>query len=333
MRRLPFAILLVLFAGCATPPLSVVEVGTIRNEAILEYSYGEAKPFRLRSPPADIVALVPYAFGTEAAAAAQQDASDAAAQMTSVHAQSSAEGQHAAATLAADANKSTLDAQDARSELRRIDAAATRQETDVASSVAHSTASERHRITDSCAWQEDRSGSATVREQTAASSEESLTQASSIGSADYTGSTHAEAHAAHAMQRVASARTDTNDASAISTWTTTLPVIRKWATRSRVVVGERFDYVVEVRNDSALDLAFAAVLDTLDDRLLINASDVHATPSAKLDVDLTDQRLRVEFTGGIKRGRTIRIIIPAVLKTKIADRDRDAPCGAPLPHH
>ena len=292
-KLLPLGALLFLATGCATPPLRVVPVATIHNEATLEYSYGKAKPFRIESQPADIVALVPRASGDDAPAATQ---------LASVQAQSS---------------------------VGEIDVAA-RQESEAASTVAHALAREHHhRSTDLHAVQEDQSAHAAVRQQAVSSSGKSLTRSSSLGAADYIGSARAEAHHAHAMQRVASARTETADANASSTWATTLPAIRKWATQSSVVAGENFDYVVEVRNTSALDLEFAAVLDALDDRLLVNASDVSTTPHTKLKVALSDQRLRIEFKDGIRRGRTVKIIIPAVLKMEIAEQDKSSVRGKP----
>jgi hypothetical protein len=311
--------LLLLLTGCATPPLCVVPVGTIQNEVTLVYSYGRASPFRLESPLVEIVALVPRASGNDATAASQYDAATAAARITSVPAASSAREQDVSASISRKASKGTQDEQDAQSELRRTDAMASREEKDAASSVAQSTARACHGSAITHALQEDRSEHATTQEEVASASEKSLAQRSSIAASEYAESRGAELHHSHAGQRFASARIYALIANASSSWSTTLPLIRTWATKHRVVVGDRFDYVVEISNESSLDLVFAEVEDVLDHRLSVNASCVRAIPPTKLDVDLVGQRLSVGFTHGIPRGQIVRIIIPAMLKTDIAD--------------
>ena len=328
-RLASFIALMFLVAGCATPPLRVVPVATIRNEATLEYSYGEARPFRIDSDPADIIALVPRASGDDDSAAAMGAASAAAAQVASMPARSMTAEQDAAAATARASSSARQAARDARSGLSHLDAVATHQEADATSSVAQSMAAGHQLSDESRAFQEGQSGHATVRQQAAISSAEIVTRSSSLGSVDYTGSANAEAHQAYAMQRIAAAHNETAAAKASSAWATTVPVIRKWATQNRVVIGERFNYMVEVRNDSAMDLVYAAVLDTLDHRVLANASDVRATPHTKINVNLKDQRLRVEFIGGLRRGRSVTITIPVVLNTDIAEQDKSSVRGRP----
>jgi hypothetical protein len=316
-RLAPFVVFLFLVAGCATPPLRVVPVATIRNGASLEYSYGESNPFRLESLPFDIVALVPRASSDDATAAGQQGDSDAASQTTSLSEHSSVMEQAASATIGRDSSRSTQAARDASSKMHRSDAFSTSQESASSSSVTHSLASERHHSIDSNASQENRSEHATIRQQVASSSGKSLTRSSFLDSSEYVGSEQVEAHHSHSTQRVAFARTETFCANASSTWITTLPTIRKWATQSRVVVGDSFDYVIEVKNNSALDLEFVAIQDSLDDRILVTASDVRSTPRVKLDVELIDQLLSIDICDGLMRGQTVKVIIPAVLKKSL----------------
>ena len=119
------------------------------------------------------------------------------------------------------------------------------------------------------------------------------------------------------FQRIAIAHTKASDACATTAWTTTKPTIKKWASSTRVIVGVMFDYVIEVENTSTLDLTSVTIVDTLDNRLLVDTSGVRATPNTKLDVELVKQRLNVRIIGGIARGKTVRITIPTVIKTAI----------------
>jgi len=109
-----------------------------------------------------------------------------------------------------------------------------------------------------------------------------------------------------------------SSANASTTCALQLPTIKKWAPCDRVVVGNAFKYIIEVYNGTPIDLVFAEVSDLFDTRLSITPSAIQTTPRAQIETDMEDRLLSIRFTHGIKRGQTIRIVIPALIKTDIA---------------
>ena len=311
--------LLLLLAGCSTPPLRVVPVATIRNYATLSYAFGEGGPFRVQSVPVDVTALVPRASGDSSLEAAAIASTDAAARIESRPAASSSGAADAGASAGYRTNQSAIVVEQAQSAVRLADASAFRAAAQSASSFTEAEAQEQHDVSIANASRVDTAAASTIGQQFRKSSGETLVQGATTATEDFAGSGKSASHHSAITQQLARAEYASSTADATSAWITRQPTITKWATRERVVVSDEFEYIVEIRNTTPMDLAFAEVEDLLDWRLSVKPSAVRTIPYGKAGVDLRDRLLTVRFPRGIGRGQRVRIIIPTTLKTNIAE--------------
>ena len=307
-RELPATglVLLLLLAGCATSPSHVTPVATISNAVTLEYAFGRGSHFRVRSASAEVVALVPRDSGFDARAAARAEARVPGAPGPS-------------------APGSGLVTPDSHLGTRRAGGPDSGEDGEAGSSDKLAVAGESHHALVAVASQEDRTGNSTSEERLRAASGKAVSLRSSVAAKEFTASGHWGARRSGVEHRFAHARLDARSAGGSSDWRTAQPAIRKWATPQSVVVGGGFEYVVEIENTCPLDLASAVVTDVLDPRLSVAASAVRTISYGKAEVTLREGLLSVRLPRGIRRGHTVRILIPAVLQALSGPRSEDVP--------
>jgi hypothetical protein len=321
------ALLIILFcAGCVTPPLKTVPVATISNKATLVYSYNDGRLYRIESFPTVITVLKPQASSEEAASAAGRTATDVAAKIESNLAQSCAGNELATSTRAESSAASTVQqqaegsiivAQQGHSEVRLTNESAFVTGSNMAGYSKQISVGEQHAAADVHASQKDTSVVSTVSHRFAASSVTELVEKSSMSATNFASVEDVETHHSSLGGSIAHATTTSLNTNASARWSMQLPTIRKWSTRDRVIVGERFEYVVEVCNPTGINLAVVGIGDRLDSRLIVNANNVHVISSTKSTVDLTNGLLKVRFPQGLNRGTSVRIVIPVVLTSEI----------------
>jgi hypothetical protein len=96
-------------------------------------------------------------------------------------------------------------------------------------------------------------------------------------------------------------------------WTTRMPVLKTWPVRPQAVVGTEFAFVIEVKNETPMDLTRAEIRDRLDARLVPLTAKVSASPRTRLDARLEDQDMVIRLPNGLARGRTVQITIPVLV--------------------
>jgi uncharacterized repeat protein (TIGR01451 family) len=347
-------VLSLILAGCKAPPLQVVPGAIIRNVATLDYAYGGGTTFAVKSVPVDVITLVPRASADASLASAASAAREAAAtsgnssaksqsdstqasaasaareaaatsgnssaksQSDSTQASAVSAAREAAATSGSSSTKSQSNSMQAHAETSQTEVGASRKDSQAASSNAVTAAGGHSASVTASGSQASSSSGSSASQQSAAASEKTESRSSSVSAKDSAASGTEKSYSSDIKNKTAQAHLESNDAQAKAAWSSKQPAIRKWATRKRAVVGDKYEYIIEVRNGTPLDLAFVEVSDQLDPQLSVKPSDVRTEPRMKIEATLTDGRLSVRFPNGIGRGHAVKIHLPTVIRTNTA---------------
>jgi len=157
---------------------------------------------------------------------------------------------------------------------------------------------------------------------TASSKQEERIAMAATASIEATGRTTAEAFAATGDSTVSfstntveleSEQVVVDEAGEKHVWTTRMPVIKTWPVRPEAVVGAEFAFVIEVKNETPMDLTRAEIRDRLDPRLVPLTAKVSASPRMRFDARIEDQEMVIRLPNGLARGGTVQITIPVLV--------------------
>ncbi len=305
--------LVALLVGCATCSLQVETVGTIRNEAILHYAYGETL-FNIAASPCDVAIARPISFMSV------QIASSKSSIFLSQGKQVDDTSESNLATLSVGtqtwkSDRTTYIGQ--RSVTARMgqgDAKSSRS-LKTTKSMSGSRDQSSSQMQTALAGQEyttDVQGN--TQQQTAQSQVASENTFASLRSSTYSGMDNAEDVAG--FNKHSSANTFSRFAivGADLYWEPMVPAVRKWATRTHIIPGDKFEYVVEIINNSPIDLSIVQIEETLDPRLVADFTEVKTSPKYAIKLEMADKGFRVNILSGLKRGKIVRVQIPVMLR-------------------
>jgi len=263
-------------AGCATQPLRTVEVGGLRNVAVLWYRYGEGAEHAVLSGPVGAIVRGPAplretgaAFASVGATQADREASRDVALVRSRPAHAVPRASRVAA---------------------RHDTASAQADRAVALARAGTRARERRSL---LAGAESQARS------------RALVSAAAMRVHDHAGQQHHRA-------RRGTARIDL--AAATIRLAERRPTLAKSADRAVVVAGERLEFTLEVANDSGLPLQSARITDALDPWLELEPRRVYAEGGVPLVVTYEGREVCIVLKRPVGRGERIRVHLPTVVR-------------------
>lgn len=365
------------FVGCATGPLNVVPVSDVKNEARLDYGFGENVMFHVVSEPVKIKALVPHALWAESYASAGSESQDTAAEMgmsdaagsldgtdaagslggtdaagsldgdaaasaavssdiaASIYgddsgsflsslalagtlydqdAVSGAESSDAGASLSREDTTASIDSAAASGDLSRKDAASGAEASDIASSTGQSS-SHTSLDADAAESSQDASLDSALMHQTSAGAYADAAAGHSSISGEELGATEEKkSYQSDVDLRHSKSEYVSSTGMADYDWRSIQPYVKKRASQDRVVIGEQFEYLVEVRNRCPLPLTSAEVSIRIEPHLSVQPSDVRSRPNLKFEAVQEGRFLKVVFLDEIQARKNITIEIPVLLR-------------------
>jgi hypothetical protein len=114
------------------------------------------------------------------------------------------------------------------------------------------------------------------------------------------------------IQKTAIARQQSNTLFAESKWNTNLPTVEKSVSSGKVVTGEQFEFIINIKNSTPLPLEYAEVIDELSDRLTVQLSEIRVEPKEKLKISTSGQTLSIQLKAAIPSDSSVTVYIPVL---------------------
>jgi len=90
------------------------------------------------------------------------------------------------------------------------------------------------------------------------------------------------------------------------------PTLHSKVSNERVNVGEIFEFTMEFRNSTPVDLASVQLTNPIDPRLKLFEDQIRVKPNYKHHVSVGNGELVVRFAKELKRGKRVRVIVPVM---------------------
>lgn len=313
-------LLVVLMPGCVSGPLRTVEVGTVRNQALALYSFGGTPRFRVESNPVYVKVLAPAGALQLASAAARTDSGDATGAVVSGFEGAAIDAASTQSAYASSRDAAGVDwidalgreaAASARSKVADAEAAATRRgDAERARAAADAELAKTQAGLDRSRW-DTRETRGDAFDSARASRIEAGADAGRVDL--FEEQSRLSATLAYAGESAA-ARAATSAATAGASLQQAdyrRPVLHKSASKGKVLIEERFEFILELRNSSGLDLHEIEIEDELDERIRVDTARIYSPDGVGLEASLDGQDLTIVLRAGLPRGRGVRVHIPA----------------------
>jgi len=313
-QRAVAVLLLVLCAGCARAPLRLQEVAVIRNEATARYAFVGRPRFLVCAEPVDVVVLGPVAATEDrlAASKSRSSAENAALEARSAGSRVEVGGSTAETVGKASRAASTKHEHAARVEKEAADATTSEREhaARVEREAADARSVEREHVSRTEVAAADAGTQVRLAEARSSRTSFRATQASE---------THRHEVRSAAYESVVEDRT----MAAGSMWSYSRPCLKKMAATPQAVVGERLDFILEFRNETAFDLAAVEIVDLLPPGVEPLVNRISLTPSLRFSADWKEGQLLILIPHGVSRGQAVRIQIPTIVREDAGDSTID----------
>lgn len=316
------SLMIVLLGGCSTYTVQVERLGMIRNEAKLHYAYG-GMLFKLTTPPCDVAIVRPVAHMKAQVASSRlsgyyaggkQLEDTKGSRLTAMSMNAGMSQSDLVAPVGKGDGNASISQGDANALITHSDAQAA-----IGSKTAKGTADSRDQsssqIREAFAGQEYAIDAKGNTYQTDAQSKIGAEDVrTSLRASAHSGMDDAEAMAGSSAHLSANAFLRHRLAGANIKCLSVAPTVNKWSTRANVLYGDKFQYIVEITNQTPIDLAIVRIEETLDPRLLADLNKLRTSPEHDIELEKSTDGFRVNILSGLKHGKMVRLHIPVMIK-------------------